>query len=106
MVSAGKLLPSEGEALSGSVYIDDLLVAQHDIHVLMEELYACHGSTLEEEAGLCLSLLMGYSVSMYANPEDDCRKSALLHRSRVAASCLSPSSPLRTRLLSLCGELE
>lgn len=57
---------------SGSyLYADDLAQLNKDIHNEMNELYPLHGSTPEQDASLCLALLLGYSVSLYASLEDD-----------------------------------
>ena len=40
----------------------------------MNELYPLHGSTPEQDASLCLALLLGYSVSLYASLEDDLKR--------------------------------
>ena len=56
------------------VYVDDLARLNNEIHEQINDLYPCHGKTAEQEAALCLSLLMGYSVSMYANSEDEAKK--------------------------------
>ncbi len=45
------------------VYVDDLARLNNEIHEQINDLYPCHGKTAEQEAALCLSLLMGYSVS-------------------------------------------
>ena len=44
------------------VYVDDLSLLNKEIHEQINDLYPCHGKTAEQEAALCLSLLMGYSV--------------------------------------------
>ena len=42
------------------VYVDDLARLNNEIHEQINDLYPCHGKTVEQEAALCLSLLMGY----------------------------------------------
>lgn len=56
------------------ICVDDLALLNKEIHEQINDLYLYHGETTEQEAALCLSLLMGYSVSMYANPEDEIKK--------------------------------
>lgn len=88
-----------------SIYADDLTLLNRNIHDQINELYPQRGNNLEQEAALCLSLLMGYSVSMYANPEDEFKKRSVLDRSRKLLPILSPSS-LKEQLLTLCDNLE
>ena len=101
--SVHKLLPSGGN--SGDIYADELSLLNKSIHCLVCELHSQHGRTPEQEAALCLSLLMGYSVSRYANPEDESRKSAVLLRTRKILPLLPPS-PLKERLLLIYNELQ
>ncbi|KAB4446857.1 transcriptional regulator, partial [Bacteroides thetaiotaomicron] len=54
-------------------------------------------------AALCLSLLMGYSVSMYANSEDEAKKKTVLRRSQMILKKLSPTS-LRFQLSTICNQ--
>ncbi|MCS3160859.1 UpxZ family transcription anti-terminator antagonist [Bacteroides faecis] len=65
------------------VYVDDLARLNNEIHEQINDLYPCHGTTAEQEAALCLSLLMGYSVSIYANSEDEVKKRTVLRRSQM-----------------------
>ena len=89
---------------NGYVYADDLSLLNKSIHTLINELYPQRGVTLEQEAALCLALLMGYSVSMYANWEDESKKQAILARSWKILPTLSPSQT-KERLSTLCNEL-
>lgn len=86
------------------VYIDDIARLNKEIHEQINDLYPCHGTTAEQEAALCLSLLMGYSVSMYANPEDEIKKQTILIRSQKIIQNLF-SSPLKNRLHTIYNEL-
>ena len=62
------------------------------------------GKTLEQEATLCLVLLMGYSVSVYANLDDEVKKKAVLKRARsIVKENLSTS--LKRQLLIICDSL-
>ena len=45
------------------VYVDDLARLNNEIHEQINDLYPCHGKTAEQEAALCLSLLMGPEAS-------------------------------------------
>lgn len=86
------------------VYVDDLSLLNKEIHEQINDLYPCHGKTAEQEAALCLSLLMGYSVSMYANHEDEVKKRTILNRSRKIMMKQLPS-PLKIRLHTIYDEL-
>lgn len=89
---------------SGSyLYADDLSQLNKDIHDEMNELYPLRGNTLEQDASLCLALLLGYSVSMYAGWEDDLKRGNILARSLELLTSLPPS-PLKDDLLTVCKE--
>lgn len=89
---------------SGSyLYADDLSQLNKDIHDEMNELYPLRGNTLEQDASLCLALLLGYSVSMYTDWEDDLKRETILSRSLELLENLPPSS-LKEDLLTVCKE--
>ena len=98
-----KLLPAGSDM--GNIYADDLSFLNKSIHDQMNELYSQHGRTPEQEATLCLALLMGYSVSLYANPEDELKKHTVLLRTRNILP-LRPPSSLKEHLLSVYNELQ
>ena len=85
------------------ICVDDLARLNNEIHEQINDLYPCHGKTAEQEAALCLSLLMGYSVSMYANSEDEAKKKTVLRRSQMILKKLSPTS-LRFQLSTICNQ--
>ena len=87
------------------ICVDDLALLNKEIHEQINDLYLYHGETTEQEAALCLSLLMGYSVSMYANPEDEIKKQTILIRSQKIIQNLF-SSPLKNRLHTIYNELQ
>lgn len=60
----------------GIVFADDFTRLNKEIHELIQALWNKRGKTVEEEAHLCLSLLIGFSVCMYGNEEDErkCKK--------------------------------
>ena len=87
------------------VYVDDFACLNQAIHEQINTLYPYRGKTADEEAALCLALLMGYSVSLYANPDDEVKKQVVLERSRVVLTIL-PSSPLKDQLLAVSDEYE
>lgn len=89
---------------SGSyLYADDLSQLNKDIHDEMNELYPLRGNTLEQDASLCLALLLGYSVSMYTDWEDDLKRETILSCSLELLENLPPSS-LKEDLLTVCKE--
>lgn len=91
--------------MEGYVYADDLARLNHDIYRQMNALYGHKGKTAEEEAALCVALLMGYSASMYNNPADERKKQSILKRSWKVLEQLSDSL-LKCRLLVYCyGEV-
>ena len=101
--SVHKLLPAGSDM--GNIYADDFSLLNKSIYNQINELYSQHGRTPEQEATLCLALLMGYSVSMYANPEDELKKQTVLLRTWKILSLLPPSS-LKEQLLSAYNGLQ
>lgn len=85
---------------SEDIYADDLFRLDKEVVDLTASLFGKKGTTLEEEASLCLALLMGYSACMY-----------VAHRERKVQSVLNrcwnildklPASFLKCRLLVFC----
>ena len=97
------LLPGGGSA--GCVYLDDLSALQRSIHKQINDLYSQRGETLEQDATLCLAILQGYNVSMYANPEDEDRKRSVLQRSLTLLDVLPPSL-LKQQLSAVCHGMQ
>ena len=92
--------------LSGNyLYADDLPQLNNNIHEQINELYIQQGKTDEQEASLCLALLLGFSVSMYASPGDDFKRQTILKRSQNILETLSPSS-LKEDLLTVYKEYQ
>ena len=92
--------------LSGNyLYADDLPQLNKDIHEQIDELYPQQGKTEEQEASLCLALLLGFSVSMYANPDDDLKRQTILKRSQKILETLTPSF-LKQDLLTVYKEYQ
>lgn len=90
---------------TGFVYAEDLSRLNCRVHELIHALYNKKGKTIEEEASLCLAVLMGYAGSMYANPSDERKKQQILNRSWVVLEKL-PDSLLKCQLLTFCyGEV-
>lgn len=97
------LLPGGGSA--GCVYLDDLSALQRSIHKQINDLYSQRGKTPEQDATLCLVILQGYNVSMYANPEDEDRKRSVLQRSLTLLDVLPPSL-LKQQLSAVCHGMQ
>lgn len=89
---------------AGSLYPDNFSLLNHCIHQQLDELYPLRGKSDEQEASLCLAMLMGYSVSMYANPDDEQKKQAVLRRSQRLLESLSPCR-VRERLNDIYCQL-
>lgn len=87
------------------VYSDDLAQLNKSIHDQINELYFQQGGTIEQEAALCFAILMGYSVSMYTDPEDEFQKKSILQRSRRLLENILNFS-LRQQLSVICHEME
>ena len=89
------------------VYSDDLSRRNGEVYRLTTALYnsSVKGSTIEEQANVCLALLMGYSVSFIDHGEKQ------QHVQEVLDSCWDildalPASLLKLRLLTACyGEV-
>ena len=90
---------------NGYVYADDLSELHQAIHEKIIDLYSQRGKTPEQDATLCLAILMGYNVLMYANPEDEARKRDVFIRSRKLLNSLPPSL-LKEQLSTLCDEMQ
>ena len=97
------LLPGGGSA--GCVYLDDLSALQRSIHKQINDLYSQRGKTPEQDDTLCLAILQGYNVSMYANPEDEDRKRSVLQRSLTLLDVLPPSL-LKQQLSAVCHGMQ
>ena len=70
--SVRRLLPVGSDVCY--LYSDDFSQLHQSIRNQLNELYPLRGETMEQDASLCLALLLGYSVSMYANPEEESKK--------------------------------
>ena len=87
------------------IYSDRFMRLNSDVLHQSDALYACHGSTDEEEARLCLALLMGYNATIYSNGDKEARIQSVLNRCWVVLDRL-PASLLKLRLLTHCyGEV-
>ena len=94
--------------LDGSpVYSDDLSRRNGEVYRLTTALYnsGATGSTVEEQANVCLALLMGYNASFIDHGEKQLHIQEILNRCWDILDVL-PASLLKLRLLTACyGEV-
>lgn len=89
------------------VYSDDLSRRNSEVYRLTTALYnsVVKGSTIEEQANVCLALLMGYSASFIDHGEKQQHVREVLDRCWDILDVL-PASLLKLRLLTACyGEV-
>ena len=89
------------------VYNDDLSRRNSEVYRLATSLYnsGAEGSTVEEQANICLALLMGYSASFIDHGEKQEHVQKVLDRCWDVLDAL-PASLLKLRLLTACyGEV-
>ena len=89
------------------VYSDDLSRRNGEVYRLTTALYnsGAEGSTTEEQANVCLALLMGYSASFIDHGEKQGHVQEVLDRCWDILDVL-PASLLKLRLLTACyGEV-
>ena len=89
------------------VYSDDLSRRNSEVYRLTTALYnsGAKGSTVEEQADVCLALLMGYSASFVDHGEKQQHVQEVLDRCWNILDTL-PASLLKLRLLTACyGEV-
>ncbi|EKU91893.1 UpxZ family transcription anti-terminator antagonist [Bacteroides oleiciplenus] len=89
------------------VYSDDLSRRNGEVYRLTTTLYnsGAEGSTTEEQANVCLALLMGYSASFIDHGEKQKHVQEILNRCWDILAVL-PVSLLKLRLLTACyGEV-
>lgn len=83
------------------VYADQFTCLNRDVYERAIELYNTRGATIEEEAELCLGLLVAFAATIYDNGnKQECIQS-VLDRSWEVLPKLSPSL-LKVRLLTYC----
>lgn len=84
-----------------SVYADQFTCLNRDVYERAIELYNTRGTTVEEEAELCLGLLVAFAATIYDDgSKQECIQS-VLDRSWEVLPKLSPSL-LKVRLLTYC----
>ena len=89
------------------IYSDDLSRRNGEVYRLTTALYdsGVKGFTIEEQANICLALLMGYSASFIDHGEKQKRVQEVLDRCWDILDAL-PASLLKLRLLTACyGEV-
>lgn len=73
--------------------------------VKSDSLFSAQSSDVEEEANLCLALLMGYNATIYDDGDKEQKKQTILNRICHVLEHL-PVSLLKVRLLTYCyGEI-
>lgn len=90
-----------------TVYSEDLSRRNGEVYCLTTSLYnsGVKGSTVEEQANICLALLMGYSASFIDHGEKREHVQEVLDRCWDVLDVL-PASLLKLRLLTACyGEV-
>ena len=89
------------------VYSDDLSRRNGEVYRLTTALYnsGVKGSTVEEQANVCLALLMGYNASFIDHGEKQLHVQEVLNRCWDILETI-PASLLKLRLLTACyGEV-
>ena len=89
------------------IYSDDLSRRNSEVYRLTTTLYnsGTWGTTVEEQANVCLALLMGYSASFVDHGEKQQHVQEVLNRCWDVLDTL-PASLLKLRLLTACyGEV-
>ncbi|RGT58269.1 MULTISPECIES: UpxZ family transcription anti-terminator antagonist [Bacteroides] len=89
------------------VYSDDLFRRNSEVYRLTTSLYnsGVQGSTVKEQADICLALLMGYNASFIDHGEKQEHVQEVLNRCWDILEVL-PASLLKLRLLTACyGEV-
>lgn len=87
------------------IYSDDFCRLNKEVLVLCDSLFSAKGSDPDEEAALCLALLMGYNATIYDYGAKSQKKQAVLDRIFNVLEQL-PASLLKVRLLTYCyGEV-
>ena len=90
-------LGMDGEPL----YSDDFCRQNKDVLLKSDSLFAAKSSDIEEEANLCLALLMGYNATIYNYGDKEQKKQEILVRAYDVLERLSDSL-LKVRLLTYC----
>lgn len=87
------------------IYSDDFCRLNKEVLVKSDSLFTEKSSDIDEEANLCLALLLGYNATIYDNGDKEEKKQAVLDRISNVLELL-PASLLKVRLLTYCyGEI-
>ena len=87
------------------IYAEHFSRLNKDIQILSDALSSDSSDTPEEEAGICLALLMGYSATIYSDKDKEAKKQSILDRAWEVLEQLPPSL-LKCQLLTYCyGEV-
>ena len=87
------------------VYSDTFCRLNKEVLVKSDSLFSAQSSDVEEEANLCLALLMGYNATIYDDGDKEQKKQMVLNRICLVLEQL-PASLLKVRLLTYCyGEI-
>lgn len=81
------------------VYSDTFCQLNKEVLVKSDSLFTSKSSDIEEEANICLALLMGYNATIYDNGDKEQKKQAVLDRIYNVLDKL-PASLLKVRLLT------
>ncbi|MGR6882376.1 UpxZ family transcription anti-terminator antagonist [Bacteroides uniformis] len=83
------------------VYSDAFCRLNKEVLVKSDSLFSAQSSDVEEEANLCLALLMGYNATIYDDGDKEQKKQTILNRICHVLEHL-PVSLLKVRLLTYC----
>ena len=87
------------------IYSDTFCRLNKEVLVKSNYLFSSKSSDIEEEANLCLALLMGYNATIYDYGDKEQKKQSVLDRAYIILEQL-PTSLLNVRLLTYCyGEI-
>lgn len=81
------------------VYSDTFCRLNKEVLVKSDSLFSAQSSDVEEEANLCLALLMGYNATIYDDGDKEQKKQMVLNRISLVLEQL-PASLLKVRLLT------
>ena len=81
------------------VYSDTFCRLNKEVLVKSDSLFSAQSSDVEEEANLCLALLMGYNATIYDDGDKEQKKQMVLNRICLVFDPL-PASLLKVRLLT------
>lgn len=81
------------------VYSDAFCRLNKEVLVKSDFLFSAQSSDVEEEANLCLALLMGYNATIYDDGDKEQKKQTALNRACEVLGRL-PASLLKVRLLA------